>query len=49
MELDLDSIFLFILLVYLQFPFLLFLERAAKWGSKKLGTRNMKRDANVMS
>jgi hypothetical protein len=49
MELDLENIFLFIPLVYLQFPFMLFLERTAQWGSKKYGTRNMKRDANVMS
>ena len=49
MELDLENIFLFILLVYLQLPFIQFLERAAQWVSKKPGTRNMKRAANVMS
>jgi hypothetical protein len=48
MELELENIFLFILLVYVQFPFMQFLERAAKWGSKRHGTRNMKREANVM-
>ena len=30
-------------------PILAVLERAAQWGSKKHGTRNMKRETNVMS
>lgn len=49
MELDLEKIFLFILLVDLQFPFMLFLERAARRGSQKHGARKMNCDANVMS
>ena len=49
MELELKNILIFILLVYLQFPFMLFIERATKWGSERHGTRNMKREANVMN
>jgi hypothetical protein len=48
-ELDLENIFLFVPLVSQQFPFMLFLEQAAQWRSKKHGTRNMKREANVMT